>query len=254
MTNTVTIDCFPECVARYRRGYAIVAIDVVRATTTAVTAAALGRRCFPAPTVAAALEVAAGLDNPLLAGEQRGVMPAGFDLNNSPSALASRTDLNRALVLLSSSGTRLCHEVASCDVAYLACLRNYTAVADHLAFAFPRIAVIGAGTRGEFREEDQMCCAWVAERLVHHGYRCGDETTGRLIRRWSDAAPHDWLGGKSAAYLRGSGQAADLDFILRHIDDLCAPFALDRGEVVIGAPRPRTAGASDAGRRELQDV
>lgn len=33
MKNTVTLDCFPESAARYRRGYTVVAVDVVRATT-----------------------------------------------------------------------------------------------------------------------------------------------------------------------------------------------------------------------------
>ena len=35
---TVVIDCFPESVEAYGRDYVIVAIDVIRATTTAVTA------------------------------------------------------------------------------------------------------------------------------------------------------------------------------------------------------------------------
>ena len=53
MASHVVIDCFPESVARYRSGYAVVAIDVVRATTTAITAVAMGRRCFAVPTIAA---------------------------------------------------------------------------------------------------------------------------------------------------------------------------------------------------------
>ena len=28
-----------------------------------------------------------------------------------------------------------------------------------------RVAVIGAGSKGEFREEDQICCAWIAAGL-----------------------------------------------------------------------------------------
>ena len=55
MKRSVIIDFLPESVRRYRSGWAIVAIDVIRATTTAITAAATGRRCFPAPTIEAAL-------------------------------------------------------------------------------------------------------------------------------------------------------------------------------------------------------
>src|SRR5216684_3940062 len=119
MRNTVVIDCFPESVARYRAGYAVVSVDVVRATTTAITAAAAGRRCFPVPTTQAAFGLAARLNNALLAGEQRGVVPPGFHLNNSPAELMVRTDLERPVVLLSSSGTRLCHEASKCGAAFL---------------------------------------------------------------------------------------------------------------------------------------
>ena len=76
--NTVLIDCFPESAIRYRSGFAVVAIDVVRATTTAITAAASGRRCFPVPTLEKAFEIAARLENPLLVGEQRGEPPPDF--------------------------------------------------------------------------------------------------------------------------------------------------------------------------------
>ncbi len=73
--RTVIIDCFPENVARYRdEGYVVVAIDVIRATTTAVTAAAMGRKCYPVDTVDNALALAADLDNPLMVGELGGDM------------------------------------------------------------------------------------------------------------------------------------------------------------------------------------
>ena len=233
MSKTIVIDCFPESAARYRKGHAVVAIDVVRATTTAITAVAAGRRCFMVPTEQSAFELAAKLDNPLLVGEQGGVMPPGFDINNSPAALAARKDVHRPAILLSSSGTRLCHEASRCEAAFVACLRNYTAVAALLDGKFQNIAVIGAGTRGKFREEDQMCCAWLAEKLTHLGYQSRDDATSDIIQRWKGAQTYEWLSGKSAAYLRKSGQVDDLRFTLTHIDDLQTLFALHDGEVVM---------------------
>ena len=44
---TVVIDCFPESAKKYRDSHAIVAVDVIRATTTVVTAVSLGWECFP---------------------------------------------------------------------------------------------------------------------------------------------------------------------------------------------------------------
>ena len=54
MRKTVVIDCFPESVKTYRNSHVIVAVDVIRATTTVVTGVARGRRCFPVPTIEAA--------------------------------------------------------------------------------------------------------------------------------------------------------------------------------------------------------
>src|SRR5437764_14808390 len=105
--KTVVIDCFPESVQAYRNGHAIVAVDVIRATTTVVTSVALGRRCFPVPSVEAASEIAAKLSNPLLAGERGGNMPQGFDLNNSTAGLARRTVLTPPMVLLPTSRMKL---------------------------------------------------------------------------------------------------------------------------------------------------
>jgi 2-phosphosulfolactate phosphatase len=231
--KTVVIDCFPESVARWRDGYAVVAIDVVRATTTAITAVASGRRCFPVASLDEAFALAVKLDDPLLVGEVRGIMPPGFDINNSPAALAVRTDIHRPAILLSSTGTRLCQAASQCIAAFPTCLRNYTSVARHLARKFPKVAVIGAGTRDEFREEDQMCCAWLADALMDSGYRPKDQATADLIERWRGARTDAWVGGNSAAYLRSSGQLEDLDFILGHVDDLRVVYSLRDGEVVV---------------------
>src|SRR5947207_7423309 len=107
MRKTVVIDCFPESLVSYRKGYAIVAVDVIRATTLAVTAVALGRRCFPVPSLDAVLRLASTLPDALLAGEIGGEMPPGMHMNNSPAALARRADVARPLIMVSSSGTRL---------------------------------------------------------------------------------------------------------------------------------------------------
>jgi 2-phosphosulfolactate phosphatase len=229
--RTVVIDCFPESLTRYRDGYAVVVVDVIRATTTAVTGVAMGRRCFPTPSLEAAVPLAARLDNPLLVGELGGNMPYGFDSTNSPAALARRSDISRPMILLSTSGTKVLYEARQCAAVYAACLRNYTAQVRFLEARHPKVAVIGAGTRLEFREEDQMCCAWIAEGLVSAGYRPRGEQTARLVERWKNAPVDAFCGSKSVEYLTSTGQLSDLDFILAHIDDVSAAFTLKNGEI-----------------------
>jgi 2-phosphosulfolactate phosphatase len=229
MTNCIVIDCFPDSVTKYLDTHALVVIDVIRATTTAVTGVSLGRRIFPVKSTDEAFVLAKSLENPLLAGELGGNVPYGFDLTNSPvqvSALTAipsgkYTDVSRPIILLSSSGTQLIKNAATGGGAvYIACFRNISAVADHLAGRHQRIAIIGAGTRGQFRREDQMCCAWVAEKLIKRGYIPETKKTEEIISRWSKANPEDVRGGRSEDYLRRTGQIHDLEFILSHFDDL----------------------------------
>ena len=115
---------------------------------------------------------------------------------------------------------------------YIACLRNYKAQAAHLIAYHPMVAVIGAGSRGEFREEDQLCCAWIAEILLAAGYEPQDARTDAIIEQWSGVPVNVITDGASADYLRKSGQTRDLDFILTHINDLDEVYRFERGQVM----------------------
>jgi len=232
MRNSVVIDCFQENPKVHREGYAIVAIDVIRATTTAITAVASGRRCFPVPSVEAAKLLQRNLTNPLLAGEVGGYMLEDFEVNNSPAEISTRTDIERPLILLSSAGTKLIHAARESDVTYLACFRNFSTLAQHLIDRHSKVALIGAGTRGEFREEDQICCAWIARLLIAAGYEPENSRTTQIVDIWG-AAPEDaCLCSKSAEYLNRSGQTRDLDFTLKHVDDLPFVYMMKDDEVV----------------------
>jgi 2-phosphosulfolactate phosphatase len=229
MSPSVVIDCFFEGFNRYRGGYAVVAVDVIRATTTAVTAVAGERRCFPAASLDEVALLAETLDQPLLVGELGGRMPYGFDLTNSPAQLARHADESRPVVLLSSSGTKLIRSAP--DGVYVACLRNQQAQVDHLVESSANVQLIGAGTRGEFREEDQMCCAWIAEGLIAAGYLPDNDTTAELVDRWSGAEVDAFVGGKSTEYLRTTGQLEDLEFILNTVNDTASVFARTGAEL-----------------------
>jgi 2-phosphosulfolactate phosphatase len=230
--KTVVIDCFPECVENYRDGYALVAVDVIRATTTAVTCVTLGRRCFPVPSLEAAVPLAAKLTNPLLVGELGGSMPYGFHLNNSPADLEARTDIHRPMLFLSTTGTRVICAAAESQAMYVACLRNYRATTAHLAGHHSKVALIGAGSRGEFREEDQLCCAWIAEGLLAAGYEAENEQTEEIVRRWHGAPVEAIVDGKSADYLRNSGQVRDLEYVLAHVNDLDEVYRYEGGQII----------------------
>lgn len=230
--RTVVIDCFPECVDSHQDEDAVIAVDVIRATTVVVTAVARGRKCFPVPTLEAAVALSREFSSPLLVGELGGSMPFGFHLNNSPAEIDVRTDIDRPMILLSTSGSRLICAGNNSQSMYVACLRNWQAAARRLRDRHRKIAVIGAGARGEFREEDELCCAWIAEELVALGFEPQDTRTAAIIKRWRGAALDEITRGASADYLRRTNQTRDLDFIVSHVNDLDRIYRFEKGEVV----------------------
>jgi 2-phosphosulfolactate phosphatase len=227
----IAIDCFHEHLEPVPDGVSIVAVDVIRATTTAITAAALGRRVYPAGSIEASVRLAADLDRPILAGELGGVQPYGFDLQNSPTQMLTLEDSLRPIILLSTSGTRLIAEAVRHGTTYICCLRNTEAQARHLAEEGRDVLILGADSRGEFRDEDQLCAARVARSLVAAGYEVSDERTEAVIERFGDAPDDAFVEGRSARYLRDTGQELDLGFVLEHINDLQAVFVVEAGEV-----------------------
>lgn len=226
---TVIIDSLPGVAAKYVADrWTIVVVDVIRFTTTASTAIAMGRAVYPARSSDEAFAIAGTLKDPLLAGELGGNIPYGFDLANSPVQIAALrqvpcgfyTAAHRPIVLVSSSGSQLLMNAQDGNDVYLGCLRNLTPLTEYLAPRHDRVAVLGAGTRGVFRREDQLCCSWIAERLVDKGFEPANDETAALIKKWHGASTEIIREGNSADYLRRTGQVHDLEFILHYQEDL----------------------------------
>lgn len=229
MIRSFVIDSLPERAAQYRSTHALVVVDVFRASTVIVTALAGGHAVYPVGTLAEALNTAGRLREPLLAGEQAGIKPDLFDFDNSPVALEAVPGRN-PVVLLTSAGTLLLTNCRGASAIFVACLRNFSATARVLEH-HRRVALIGAGTRGQPRDEDQLVCGWIGDQLLAAGFRPEDERTADEVACWRGVNPAVLREGPSADFLRASGQDHDLAWVLAHIDDLEA-VALYNGQQV----------------------
>lgn len=234
-SRSFVIDSTPETVFKYRETHAIVAVDVIRATTVIVTALACGHPIYPVSTVDEAMLAAARLNDPLLAGEQAGIKPEHFDLNNSPAAIEMLPNY-RPIVLVTSAGTKLLSEARGARSIYVACLRNLIATAAQLIGAHDRIALIGAGTRGEARPEDQYACAKIADLLQSQGYAPEDKRTVAEVDEWRGVQVGALRTSPSCDFLRGSGQHDDLEFVLAHVDDIDASAVFNGQQVSLMLP------------------
>jgi phosphosulfolactate phosphohydrolase-like enzyme len=140
------------------------------------------------------------------------------------------------MVLVSSSGTHLIVNASGRGFhgrarVYLACFRNMKRTAEFLAGRYHQVALLGAGTRGEFRVEDQMGAAWIAEELFERGFEAEDDNTAQLVTRWSGADVGLAARGTSAEYLRRSNQLEDLEFVIEHVNDIDVVCAFEGNEI-----------------------
>ena len=221
----VQIACFVDSFEPSWSAPSVIAVDVIRSMTTAMSVLERGGRCLLARDLEAVAAIGRSVPDALLVGELGGNKPFGFDFTNSPVDVEQAVSPGMSVVLLSSSGTRLVVDAAArYSTVYGSCLRNWTAQARAAEAASEDVLLLGAGTRGEFREEDQLCCAWIGSFLLDAGFSATDDLTRRVVDRWAGESVSSITSGKSAKYLRATRQDHDLEFILSHVDDIDSVF------------------------------
>jgi 2-phosphosulfolactate phosphatase len=145
-------------------GIAVV-IDVLRASTTIVTALAHGAAGVrPVLTIAEARALAAGggpVSDLLLGGERGGLRIDGFDLGNSPLEYAPARVAGRRIVITTTNGTAALDASRAAAEVLIGAIVNRSAVAARArALAFGHgvadIHLVCAGTDGQVTEEDLL--------------------------------------------------------------------------------------------------
>ncbi len=150
-------------------------IDVLRATTTVITALANGAtEVHPCVTAAEARRRASSEDASfLLGGERKGLRIPGFHLGNSPAEyLDSNKISGRAIFFSTTNGTPALRRAykGSTGLVYLAALVNLSAISTEIVStamknAFKSIFLICAGRHGGAALEDTYCAGLIVPRL-----------------------------------------------------------------------------------------
>ncbi len=153
------------------RGRTAVVIDVIRATTSLLLM--LERGCAEVlilPTVDAARQYRRVHPEVVLAGEQYGLAPEGFDFGNSPEAFARAPLVDRRIVFATTNGTRAVHADAGAAAVFLGCLRNRTAAARTAAAVADEsgegLCLICAGRDGSFSLDDAYTAGAIVDAVV----------------------------------------------------------------------------------------
>jgi len=156
-----------EFSARPRRQRAAVVIDVIRATSTIVTAFQHGVRSLrPVASVEEARCAHTSTPGALLAGERGGTRIAGFDLGNSPREFTREAVRSRDVVLTTSNGTKTLRAVGEGRDVAIGAFLNRTAVGSWLIKRREDGLIVCSGYEGIFSLEDAVCAGAIVERMV----------------------------------------------------------------------------------------
>lgn len=218
-----------------------VVVDVLRATSTITQALASGYRAVHcAPSIDAARELNA--PGRVLAGEQHCLPVPGFDLGNSPAALAEGEPLGTELVLATTNGTPAIVSAARhAEVVLVGCLLNF----DALLAAIPSdasVTVVCSGTDGRFALEDAYVAGRIAGRLAGEP---SDATRAAICVAGAYAsATAPLTDSADGQTLTETGQEADIAWCAREsVLDLVPSVTSDGADApVVSAP----AAASEA--------
>ncbi|TPE44623.1 2-phosphosulfolactate phosphatase [Pontibacter mangrovi] len=158
--------CFsPELLHLYDlKGKAVVAVDILRATSTMVTAFAEGAaNIFPVME----LEECRGFSERgcLTAAERNGIKAEGFDLGNSPFGYMGGHVQGRDIAITTTNGTRAIRLSEAAEEIVVGSFLNLQTVADHLAELGLDVLVVCAGWKGQFNLEDTLFAGALVERL-----------------------------------------------------------------------------------------
>ena len=148
-------------------GKVVVAVDVLRATTTLVAAFANGAaQAVPVRSPEEAWSVkATRFPDALMGGERQSVRIDGFDLSNSPREYTREAVLGRTLVFTTTNGTGLLRTLESAVRVVLGALINVDAVCDVVADEPADLLIACAGHRGRVTMEDVLCAGACVSRL-----------------------------------------------------------------------------------------
>jgi 2-phosphosulfolactate phosphatase len=146
-------------------GRTVVVFDVLRATSTMITALANGvTAILPVEDLEEARRRKSDDPELLLAGERGGLPPAGFDLGNSPNEFEKLA--GRRCVMTTTNGTVALRHMSAAKRVYIGALVNLDELARVLFEENPEeLLCVCAGTGEEFALEDGLAAGGLIARL-----------------------------------------------------------------------------------------
>ena len=160
------------------RNKSVVIIDVLRASSTIVTALNNGAKSIiPVADMGEASKIAQNVDseNYLLCGEKDGVQIDGYDLGNSPLDYKPEVVGGKRLIFNTTNGTKAIKKSGGAFRTCIASFLNVSAVVNVLKEEEKEIVLVCAGWKGRLAFEDIL----LAGKIIHmlNGGTLSDDAT-----------------------------------------------------------------------------
>jgi 2-phosphosulfolactate phosphatase len=225
-------------------GVTALVIDVLRASTTIITALANGCDAIvPVANPEEARRRARATQNggALVAGERQGEPIPGFDLGNSPVEFQGPRVRGKTVYFTTSNGTRALLAARAAHAIGVAALVNVTAAAAWAAGAGHDVAVLCAGSHGRHSLEDWTCGGLVVDRILAAvpTARLSDAARDALVtgRRYAGDVGRLEHDAPWARRLIAAGRAADVAACLRLDTTVLVPRYVPNVDKIVGDPR-----------------
>jgi 2-phosphosulfolactate phosphatase len=147
----------------------VVVIDVLRASTTIITALSNGaREIIPVATVESAVKISGNLfgDVILLGGERNGKMIDGFNMGNSPSEYTAERVRGKAVIFSTTNGSQAIVKARYAKELFVCGFVNMGAVAGALSGSGRDFTIVCAGNDGVLSMEDSVCAGMLISRVA----------------------------------------------------------------------------------------
>jgi 2-phosphosulfolactate phosphatase len=200
----------PALAQRDLRATACVVFDVLRATSTFVTALHHGAKAIiPVSEIAEAVAFKNsefGIQNSesiLLGGERNGVRISAdgidFDLGNSPREYTPEKVRGKTIVSTTTNGTRALRACGGAKIILASSFLNLGATAEFLRREKAETILLACAGTGENRADEDVLAAGALCELLVGSSRCDDRTAQRAVPTLSDSAQiarNAWLEAK----------------------------------------------------------
>jgi len=149
-------------------GKTTVVIDVLRASSTIVTALQNGaREVIPVSSVEFAVKVSGGMfgGQTLMGGERNTKKIEGFALGNSPLEYTKEAIEGKTIVLYTTNGTKAVVKAKFSENLFICSFLNLSAVAAHLISLNNNVEILCSGKANNFSMEDTICAGKLIAEL-----------------------------------------------------------------------------------------